>query len=202
MVCTLVLEHVVAVCMNLILHLYPSIHHNRISTGLQQPKFASLLHGKDPRSIQESNWTFLKSVFSGLCFLASSSLVSLSALFCLHSSPGGDYEWHDTNVSTSCSVACRQEEEKKRAVSGSVSSSLISSSLSLSPRSPPLSQQVGQGRGPCPVTLQLCAGLTPAPIAASWIRLGSYRLGWLTVLELCRAMKGSLHGYVVKAGWI
>lgn len=93
--------------------------------------------------------------FLHLCLLTSSSLVCRSAFFTLHSSPGDDYEWHDTNVSTSCSAAQRQGKEKVSITTREAVSPLSHLLFPLLiPSSHCLSQQVDRQRSH-PVTSQL-----------------------------------------------
>lgn len=73
------------------------------------------------------------------CLLPLSSLVSCSAFFSLHSSPGGDYEWHDNNVSTSCSDAHRPWKNTSVRTRETVSAIAHRPFPLLLPLSPPLS---------------------------------------------------------------
>lgn len=102
--------------------------------------------------VRPSTWPNVSSCsFPSLCCLPSSSLVSRSPLFSLHSSPGGDYDWHDTNVSTSCSAAHRQGRKKKKKKREAVSP--ISRLHCLLPPSSLLSAgRRGWGLSPCDIT--------------------------------------------------
>lgn len=133
-----------------------------------------------------STWPNVSSCsFPSLCCLPSSSLVSRSPLFSLHSSPGGDYDWHDTNVSTSCSAAHRQGKKKRWEKQSLPSPVYIACSL---PHR--FSQQVDGVEVSHPVTSQLSACLMAAQVSAPWIRLGSYWLADSLSLSNVAPVKG------------